>query len=492
MHAQITTTDGSPTTVSCDAVVGGAFAAGSDSRLSADAAAVDEAMEGHLAQHLRASGFKAKPGNVVVVPSMGRVAAESVAVVGLGPEENASTAEVRRAAAATARRLKARRTLVSALDSSLPSSAPGDATAAAAEGYLLGSYAFNKYRSDPDPVRIERVAFLNGDGSGIERGVAYASATRLARDLSNEPAGALYPESLAERARELAEDGGLSCTVWDEKQLVDKGFGGLLAVGRGSERPPRFIQLHYAPPKPAGRVVLVGKGVTFDSGGLSLKDAKSMEDMKSDMSGGAAVLGAMSALPQLQPPVEVHGFIPATENMPGPLAVKPGDVITHYGGRTSEVLNTDAEGRLILADALAFASESRPDAVVDAATLTGSIVVALGRKCAGLFANDEALAEEVLEASRKEGERTWRMPLIDDYAGELDSPVADMKNIASRWGGSIFAALFLRKFVAKGIPWAHLDIAGTARAESDSDECPKGGTGAATRTFLAWIEGRGA
>ncbi|HYP23233.1 MAG TPA: leucyl aminopeptidase, partial [Actinomycetota bacterium] len=261
-------------------------------------------------------------------------------------------------------------------------------------------------------------------------------------------------------------------------------------VAQGSAQPPRFIQLHYRPDNATAKVALVGKGITYDSGGLSLKDAKSMETMKTDMSGAAAVIGAMGAVGRIRPNVEVLGLVPATENMPGGGAIKPGDVIRHYGGTTVEVLNTDAEGRLVLADALAFASEQEPDAIVDVATLTGAIMVALGTRAAGCFSNDDDLAQRLIDAGAQEGERLWRMPLFADYAGDIESDVADLKNISgARWGGAIVAAVFLQQFVGKGIKWAHLDIAGAARAEGPSAEISKGGTGTAARTLVSWIEG---
>ncbi|MDQ3983396.1 MAG: leucyl aminopeptidase, partial [Actinomycetota bacterium] len=295
---------------------------------------------------------------------------------------------------------------------------------------------------------------------------------------------------LARRAREVADVAGLSFTVWDEKELARRGFGGLLGVAQGSAQPPRFVQLHHRPDNPRAKVVLVGKGITYDSGGLSLKDAKSMETMKTDMSGAAAVIGAMGAVGRIRPDVEVLGLVPTTENMPGGGAIKPGDVIRHYGGKTVEVLNTDAEGRLVLADALAFASEQEPDVIVDVATLTGAIMVALGTRAAGLFCNDDALAQELIDAGAQEGERLWRMPLIDDYAQDIESDVADLKNISgARWGGAIVAAVFLQQFVGEGISWAHLDIAGAARAEGAAAEISKGGTGTAARTLVSWVEG---
>jgi leucyl aminopeptidase len=486
MPPEITPSSDEPRLCACDILVVGAYAGDGGFALTQSGADIDRAMDQRLSSYLQSSGFTAKPGEVVALPSFGAIEAPAVAVAGLGPKEQLGTAEVRRAAAASARRLSDRKVVASTLHEV----GDGPTEEAAAEGFSLGSYRFSSYKTEPHPSKLETVRFLRADADGLKKGTLFAAATLLARDLINEPPSSLTPQTFAERAEEMASSQDLDCTTWDENELAERGFGGLLAVGKGSEQPPRLIQLRYSPSDARGKVAIIGKGVTFDSGGLSLKDAKNMEDMKTDMSGAAAVIGAMSALARLGSSVEVLGIVPATENMPGGGAVRPGDVITHHGGVTSEVLNTDAEGRLILADALSFASEASPEAIVDVATLTGSIVGALGRTCTGLFANDDSLAEELEKAADAAGERMWRMPLFDDYAKELDSPVADIKNIGSRYGGSILAALFLKKFVSRTQPWAHLDIAGTSTVESDTDESPRGGTGVATRTLLTWIEGR--
>ena len=489
MPPEIVPHEESAASVACDAVVVGATSAGNGATLSEEGAEVDAALEGALSDHLVESSFKAKVGDVLVVPAFGRLGSRSVVVAGLGTKDEVSPSTVRRAAANVARKLSER----NAIASTLHRLAPG-ATRAAAEGFLLGSYSFTKYKTDPHPSKIERILFLDAedDKDAIDQARAVSDATTLARDLVNEPAAVLTPDALGRKAREIADVTGIECEVLDETELERRGFGGILGVARGSVQAPRFIQLRYAPLGARGKVALVGKGITFDSGGLSLKDAKGMETMKTDMSGAAAVIGAMSALSRLDVPVEVVGLVSATENMPGGNAIKPGDVLTHYGGRTSEVLNTDAEGRLVLADALAFACEQDPDAIVDVATLTGGMMVALGRKVAGVFASEDQLRDELVEAARVAGERLWPMPLLDDYRRDIDSEIADIKNTGSRWGSPIYGALFLRDFVSKEIPWAHIDIAGPARAESDADEVARGGTGFATRTLIAWIEGRGA
>jgi leucyl aminopeptidase len=472
-----------PRTIACDALVVGAFAEPGGPRLTTTG--IDAELHPAVAEALDEQGFKGKVGEVVLVPTLGRAATKSWAIAGLGSAATSSPVEVRRAAACAARHLSHRSEIVSTLHQSVDGSA-----AAALEGLVLGTYRFGPYKSDHRPSMIDRIIAAGATDSEINRAVSFAESTMLARDLVNEPASTLTPTTLAERAREIGDAAGLECNSLDENELAAAGFGGILGVGKGSQQPPRLIRLHYQPPNATGKVVLVGKGVTYDSGGLSIKQAQSMETMKTDMSGGAAVIGALAALPRLDVRVEVLGIVPAVENLPSGSAIKPGDVITHYGGRTTEVLNTDAEGRLILADALAYASEQGPEAIVDVATLTGAISIALGRKVAGLFATNEDLQQEILDAAAAAGERFWPMPLVNEYASELESDIADSKNVATRYGSSIFAALFMRAFLPAGIPWAHLDIAGTARADSSYDDVSRGGTGAATRTLIHWLEGR--
>jgi leucyl aminopeptidase len=489
MPPQVLASDEAVDSASVDAVVVGVFKSNEGLGLSTDAKRLDEVLDGRLIEHLNHISFKAKVAEVALVPTLGRVPARTIVVAGLGNKQGAGRNEVMRAAGSAARRLTDRSTIASALHVDVSDE---EAAAGATEGFLLGSYKFTTYKSDPHPSKIERIAMLGGaDTTLIERGVATAEATILARDLANEPADVIYPETLAQRAKEVADVGGLDFEVLDESQLAERGFGGLIGVGKGSSKPPRFIVMHY---KPEGEttqtLALIGKGITFDSGGLSIKPAGSMESMKTDMSGAAAVIGAMSALGKIKPHVEVLGLVAAAENMVSGDSIKPGDVIEHYGGGTSEVLNTDAEGRLVLADAIAYACERKVDAIVNVATLTGAIMVALGPKASGLFSNDDSLREEVAAAAERAGERVWPMPLYDDYRSDIDSEVADIKNTGTRWGGAIKAGLFLRNFVAKGVPWAHLDIAGPARNDSGYDEVPKGGSGVATRTLIAWIEGR--
>ena len=320
----------------------------------------------------------------------------------------------------------------------------------------------------------------------VDQGVAIAEAQCLARDLVNTPGGQLTPVALAEAAVEIAEREDLKVTVLDPDEIAEAGLGGLLGVNRGSAQQPRFVELCYEPEAPRGTLALVGKGITFDSGGLSIKSGEGMMTMKMDMGGAAAVLGAFSAMRAVAPRCRVLGYLPLTDNMTGGDATRPGDVLAMRNGTTVEVLNTDAEGRLMLADALCLASEAEPDAIIDLATLTGAVEVALGSRIAAVMANDDAWQDQVRAAAGTAGERVWPLPLPADYRPRLDSDVADLRNIPKgKGGGTITAALFLAEFVADDIPWAHLDIAGTAWwGDGDDGEWTKGATGWGVRTLL--------
>ena len=316
---------------------------------------------------------------------------------------------------------------------------------------------------------------------------ALRSGIRTVRDLGNAPANLITPARLAERAEEIARSVGVRCTVYGKKEIERMKMGGLLAVNRGSAEEPRFIVLEHSPRKAKKHVALVGKGITFDSGGISIKPAEKMEEMKFDMCGAAAVIGTIEAAAKLELPVKITGAIPSTENLPSGSAYKPGDIITMMNGKTVEIVNTDAEGRMILGDALHYASELKPDHLIDYATLTGAIVVALASEAAGLFSNDDALARKLIESGARAGERLWRMPLWDDYKDLIRSEWADMKNSGGRWGGAITAAAFLKEFV--DCPsWAHLDIAGTAYAEQETPREARGATGAGVRVTVAFLE----
>ena len=428
-------------------------------------------------------GFTAKVEQVQVVPAEGRL----VVAVGLGPADGVDPDGLRRASACLARAVRGRRSL--ALDlASATDAVPGpEAARAVVEGTALALYRFG-YKSTKDEDRLGKVTLVGSTAAGIRTAVEHATAVvegvKLARDLVNEPGGSLTPPKFANRVRRMARDRGLTVKVLDEAAIKRARLGGLLGVSRGSTQPPRFVELTWTPKgRPKGTIALVGKGLTFDSGGLSIKSGVGMMDMKMDMGGAAAVVGAMSVLPVLAPRCRVRAYLPMTDNMLGGDATRPGDVLTIRNGKTIEVLNTDAEGRLVLADALSLASEAKPDAIVDLATLTGACMVALGPRIAGLMGRDDFLAQ-VEGASARTGERVWRLPLPADYRRMVDSPVADMKNIGGPHGGAITAGLILGEFVADGIPWAHLDIAGPAFADGDDCEVTRGGTGFGVRLLV--------
>ncbi len=431
-------------------------------------------------------GFTGQAGQVQVVPGDGRL----VAAVGLGPVDGIDAVGVRRAAAALARSVRSRRSLAVDLASVARSDdlSEADAAHAVVEGSALAVYRFG-YKSTKDDDHLARVTLVGSTAAGVrsavERATAVVDGVTLARDLVNEPGGSLTPPKFANRVRRMARDRGLTVKVLDEAAIRRARLGGLLGVNRGSTQPPRFVELTYTPKgRPKGTLALVGKGLTFDAGGLSIKTGQGMMDMKMDMGGAAAVVGAMSVLPAVAPRCRVRAYLPMTDNMLGGDATRPGDVLTLRNGKTIEVLNTDAEGRLVLADALSLASEAKPDAIVDLATLTGACMVALGPRIAGLMGRDDGFLARVEEASTRTGERVWRLPLPVDYRSMVDSSVADMKNIGGSYGGALTAGLILGEFVADGIPWAHLDIAGPAFADSDDGEVVTGGTGFGVRLLV--------
>ena len=451
--------------------------------------ALDTAIGGALETFMTESGFEGKAEEILAVPA-GKLGAKAALLVGLGEKKAVSANGLRRAAAAIVKRSPKAKTVATTLLDAVPTG--GDRAAAAqalAEGAALGAYKFLRYKQKSDASALERFVVLSKKDpavqAGLDRGVAVAAAVAWARDLVNEPAGAMTPTQLAQEARRAAEEGGLDIEVLDEVEIENQGLGGLRGVSLGSDQPPRLVKLTYTPKgKATGTVALVGKGITFDSGGLSLKTADGMETMKTDMSGAAAVIGAMSVLRQAGVQARVIAFVPTTENMPGGRAIKPGDVLKIRNGKTVEVLNTDAEGRLILADGLSLAVEEKPDAIIDLATLTGACVVALGMKIAGLMGNNDAWIGQVRDAADRVGEPMWPLPLPQEYRKDLDSEIADLKNITGgRGGGALTAGLFLAEF-AGDVPWAHLDIAGPARAGSDDGYIGKGGTGFGVRTLV--------
>jgi len=430
---------------------------------------------------LVARGFEGKAGETQVF----KFDDTTALAIGLGEANEVTLDSLRRAGAALSKAASKSRVAAFVLGAT---GSPFDAAAASqavAEGALLGAYEFMEYKSAAKTPATERVVVVGGDAGGVQRGATVASAVAMARDLVNSPPSVMTPRRIAEVAGEVAQQNGLDITVLDEHAIEAERLGGLRGVSLGSDEPPRFIEMTYEPEGFESTIALVGKGITFDSGGLSLKPADGMMTMKTDMSGAAAVIGVMSTLPALAPKVKVIGLICATENLPGPKAIKPGDVLRARNGKTMEVLNTDAEGRLVLADGLSLAVEAGVDAIVDVATLTGACVVALGPDIAGLMTNNDGLRGQVQAAAERSGESLWHLPLPKQYRKHIDSEIADIKNIGASKGagGAITAGLFLQEFVAD-TPWVHLDIAGPARADSDDGYVKKGGSGFGVRTLI--------
>ena len=448
-----------------------------------------------LADSYAASRLTAKKGETLLVTRRrgDRFAAEAVLLVGVGPKDGFDLITMRRAlakAVAGARRFPR---VATTFAQAFPARQASDAVQAAVEAIGLGAYRFDRYKKpsgDPKLVRATVLVSSRWDAKAVTRaaktGQIVVDAVCWARDLVNTPAGDLPPAAIAKEAQAMAKKAGLTCKVWTEAQLKQGGFGGILGVGQGSVNPPRMIELRYTGAGRATPIALSGKGIAFDSGGLSIKDAGGMETMKCDMGGAASILATMQVIARLKPKINVIAAIPCSENMPSGTAQKPGDVITHRGGTTSEVLNTDAEGRLILADALAYLAEQDPSCIIDTATLTGACVVALGTDITGAFGNDDALAQEIVAAGTTVGEPIWQMPLWDDYRPLIDSKVADIKNTGKRYGGAITAAWFLAEFVGD-TPWVHLDIAGPAFAEGPTDLGPAGATGVPVRALVRFL-----
>lgn len=483
-----------------------------EATLHDEAARVDRALKGLLHDLLASGEFEGKNGQTVLVHTHGKIPAKRVLLVGLGNKKDAKLDQVRQAMGTVAKRV--RQTGARSFVTPLHGRAMADTTGlllaqAMVEGTLLGGYQFTAYRSDQakDSKSLTRVRFIAAGASeaaqireGARRGVAAAEAAMFARDLCNHPSNVMTPSRVATEAKRIGTERGVTVTVLEQRAVEKLGMGAFLGVARGSHEPPKFIILEYrGQARGQGRgarghagersdkpIVLVGKTVTFDTGGISLKPAENMEQMKADMTGGAEVLATIRAISRLKLPLHVIGILPATENMPGGRAIKPGDILKTLSGKTVEVQNTDAEGRLILADGLAYAARLKPKAIIDIATLTGACVVALGQFAIGLFGNEESLRRRVQRAGLTAGERVWEMPLWDEYFEQLKSDVADMRNIGGRGGGMITAALFLSKFVGD-CPWVHLDIASTDWSDRERAYVSKGPTGIGTRLLIQYL-----
>jgi leucyl aminopeptidase len=485
-------------TLRADALVVGVAKSGKTLVVAPGAEAVDKAFEGRLAAVLETLGASGAEGEATKLPAPAGLKAPVVLAVGLGsaPEDGESfgAETLRRAAGTAARTLTGSKKAAFAL----PIAAAEDA-GAIAEGALLGAYAFDAYRTSGDAKDAKKplaeVAVLGAKPrdkahkAAAERAQAVAEEINRARDLINMPPNDLTPAAFAAAAQAAGKEHGLKVQVLDEKALAKGGYGGILGVGNGSENPPRLVRIAYTHPKAERTLALVGKGITYDSGGISLKPAGHNETMKCDMSGAAAVFSSVVAAARLGLEVNVTGWLALAENMPSGTATRPGDVLRMYSGKTVEVLNTDAEGRLVLADALTRASEEHPDAIVDVATLTGAMVLALGNRTFGIMANDDDYRSTIHEIAEEVGEASWPMPLPADLRKGMDSPTADIANMGERMGGGLVAGLFLQEFVGEGITWAHLDIAGPAFHEgAPYGYTPKGGTGSSVRTLVRLAE----
>jgi leucyl aminopeptidase len=455
---------------------------------------IDELLGGALTDSAQAAEFTGKPDQVLELRTLGKLPAKRLILVGVGPKRSVADASVRGYAATAAR--TANGASARSLLLVLPDGTAGATMRCVAEGLVLGAYRFVRYLTGErvPKSRLTEVTALKLEGRpnpqerrALELGIAVGQAVGIARDAVNEPPNELTPEALARLARRVARKGKLRVKVLDKAGIAEAGMKLHYAVGQGSSNEPRFIHLSYLPQRPKRKLAFVGKGLTFDSGGLCIKPANGMGEMKSDMAGAAAVIGLMAAVAAVRPEIEVHGIVAAAENMPDAAAYRPGDVFGSLDGKTVEIVNTDAEGRLVLADALTYARRLEPDAIIDVATLTGACVVALGKTYTGYFAVHERLARELERAAKQAGENLWRLPLVEDMREQLKSDVADLKHTGERWGGAISAALFLREFVGE-VPWVHCDIAGPALSDRARGVVPKGGTGHGVLTFLRLVE----
>jgi len=493
---QLTTVHQSITDVAADAIVVNLFEG--VTHPGGATGAVDRVTGGLIRRLIESGGFKGKKGESEALHFPQGLSQRAVIIVGLGPANEFSLDRVREVTAASlkeAARIGARRVATIVHGAGIGGLETAAAAQAVAEGALLGTYRYTRFKQDPDEKRVEELIIaemaaekVEAVRQGVAKGKILAESTNFARDLVNTPSNHLTPAMLAEAAAEMAREVGLSCTVIEREEMERLGMGALLGVAKGSAEPPKLIVLRNEKRSGGPLTALVGKGVTFDTGGISLKPAQGMEEMKSDMAGAAAVLGALRAIVQLKPDADVMGVIPAVENMPSGTALKPGDIVRAMTGKTIEVDNTDAEGRLILADAVAYAASQGAERIVDVATLTGACVVALGRVYTGLVANDDQLVAELLQAAEKAGEKLWRLPADPDYKEQYKSDVADIKNTGGREAGAITGALIIGEFVGAA-KWAHLDIAGTSFLRSDKGYHPKGATGVAVRTLAQWVAG---
>ena len=473
----------------CDMLVVGLFE--KSEVLSGVIASVDEVLGDIINEFvIKKDKFEAKFGHTYLLPTYGKIPANKVLVVGLGDKEKFNPNKLRELSAKIIKKaecIKAKKICIDLGKLEFDGSESGEMVA---EGALIGEYSFDKYKTDKSKVHVEEFILVEKDETkftrlkdGVDKGVKIANAMNFARNLSNEPAQYATPSKLAEIAKKIE---GVKTKVYEKEEIEKMGMGAFLAVAKGSSQAPKFIHIKYTPANPKKKIALVGKGITFDSGGYDIKPPSSMLTMKDDMSGSACVLSIMNTLRLFNPNVEVHGIIATCENMVNGSAYKPGDILTARNNKTIEVDNTDAEGRLTLADALCYACELGVDEVIDIATLTGACMVALGTQAAGIMGNSQELIDKLIKVGDSHGERFWQLPMYEEYKDGLKSDVADMRNTGSRYGGASAAGVFLKEFV-KDVDWVHLDIAGVAFLDKQQKELTKGATGAGVRTLLNYI-----
>ena len=422
--------------------------------------------------------FEGKLGETYVIHTLGQLPQEKVLVVGCGKKDEFDGNKMREVSAKAVKKLQQIKAKKACFDFDINK----DFGKSAAIGALIADYYYDKYKSDKKD-RVDEITFAGFSNEQVNEGIIFGETMKFTRDLANEPAQNATPAKLAEIAKNLD---GIETKIYDREECEKMGMGAFLAVGQGSIQPPKFIHMKYSCNNPKKRIALIGKGICFDSGGLDLKPPSSMLTMKDDMSGAACILGVMNALSKLQPQIEIHGIIAACENMPSGSSYKPGDILTAKNGKTIEVDNTDAEGRLTLADALCYACELKVDEVIDIATLTGACMVALGNTVSGIMGNNEELIQELIKTGEESGEKYWQLPMYKDYFNGLKSDIADMKNTGSRYGGASAAGVFLQEFV-EGVKWAHIDVAGTAYLEKPQNEFIAGATGVGVRTLLNYV-----
>jgi leucyl aminopeptidase len=458
-------------------------------------AAVDKALDGEITKLIEQGEIKGKLNEVNIIHSFGKTSARIIAIAGLGKQNEFTLDKVRSVIAQVCRSL--RKLNCQRIASILHGTGSGGfepalVSQALIEGSILGLYSFRKYiTKKPDYADVSELIIVDRDSSvkkeieqGSQRGEIIADAAVLARNWINEPSNYMTPNDMAQVAKKMAKTYGLGLTIMEREQMEKEGMGALLGVAQGSDQPPKLIILEYKGNNASKEIIgFIGKGITFDSGGISIKPSDYMKDMKGDMSGGAAVLAAMSAIAQLKPKVNIMALIPAAENLPSGKAIKPGDILTASNGKTIEVVNTDAEGRLIMADALSYAVKKGISPLLDIATLTGACHIALGDLCSGVFGNNQDVSDKIIKAGEKAGERMWQLPMYDEYKEQNKSEIADIKNTGGRYGGAITAAKFLSEFVGD-TPWVHIDIAGTFESDKEKGYVVKGATGVGVRTLI--------